>query len=56
MPQLPFDPAQLSTAFPDVIAAVGIALVLAIVTFRRPPAPSIQEALAAMAERDESDS
>ena len=34
MPQLPFDPAQLSTAFPDVIAAIGLALVLAIVTFK----------------------
>jgi hypothetical protein len=56
MPQLPFDPTQLSTAFPDVILAVGIALVLAIVTFKPPAAPTIQEALAKMAEGDESNS
>ncbi len=55
MPELTFDPALLSTALPDVIAAIGIALVLAIVTFRPPRAPSVQEALAAMAEDHDSD-
>ena len=50
MPALPFDPVQLAPALPDVIAAIALAFVLAVVTFRPPKAPSMPEAPAAMAQ------
>ena len=48
MPALPFNPADLSTALPDVIWALVIALILAIVTSRPPKPPSVDDALASI--------
>jgi hypothetical protein len=48
MPALPFDPTDLAAALPDVLWAVGIAFILAVVTFKPPKPPSIEEAMAAM--------
>ena len=55
MPALPFDPAELATALPDVAWAVGIALVLAFVTFKAPKpkeTATVEEALSAMGASD----
>ena len=47
---LPFtiDPTQLAPVLPDVVVAIVLAFVLAVVTFRPPKAPSMEEAMAAM--------
>ena len=47
---IPFNPAELATALPDVIAAIGIAFVLAFVTFkpRSAPAPTPEDAIQAL--------
>jgi hypothetical protein len=48
MPALPFDPVDLAPVFPDVLWAIGIAFVLAFVTFRPPKPPTVEEAMAVM--------
>lgn len=48
MPSIPFDPTDLASALPDVVAAIGIALVLAIITFKPRRASTTEEALEAM--------
>lgn len=51
MPALPFDPVDLAPALPDVAWAIGIAFILAVVTFRPPkptPPPSMEDAIASM--------
>ena len=45
---IPFDLADLATALPDVIAAIGVAFVLAFITFKSRPAPTMADALEAM--------
>jgi hypothetical protein len=55
MPALPFDPADLATALPDVAWAVGIAFILALVTFKAPrpeDPPTMEDALSAMGASD----
>lgn len=47
---IPFDPTQLTTALPDVIAAIGVAFVLAVITFKPPRAPTMEEAMTTMTE------
>lgn len=48
MPALPFNPADLSTVLPDVLWAIGIAFILAVVTSRPPKPPTVDDALTAM--------
>lgn len=48
MPALPFNPVDLAPVFPDVLWAVGIALILAVVTSRPPKPLSPEETLLAM--------
>jgi len=55
MPALPFDPTELATALPDVAWAVGIAFILAVVTFKAPKPqdpPTVEDALSAMGASD----
>jgi hypothetical protein len=57
MPSLPFNPADLAPVFPDVAWAVGIAFVLAFVTFRPPQPkapPSIEDAVTVITDAGES--
>ncbi len=51
MPALPFDPVDLAPALPDVAWAIGIAFILAVVTYRPPkpaPPPTMDDAIASM--------
>jgi len=48
MPALPFAPTDLAPVFPDVAWAIGIAFVLAVVTFRPPKPPTVEELMAQM--------
>ena len=41
---LPFDPVELAPALPDVIAAIGIAFVFAVITFKTRSAGPASEA------------
>lgn len=45
---IPFEPSELAPALPDVIVAIGIALVFAIITFKPRPAATAEEALEAI--------
>lgn len=47
---MPFDPAELAPALPDVIAAIGIAFVFAVITFKARSAspPSVDETVTAI--------
>lgn len=55
MPALPFNPVDLAPVFPDVAWAIGIAFILALVTFRPPKAPSMEDAIAVMTETQDVD-
>lgn len=55
MPALPFNPVDLAPVFPDVAWAIGIAFILAVVTFRPPKPPSVEDAMAAMEVTDVTD-
>ena len=48
MPTLPFDPVELAPAFPDVLWAVGIAFILALVTHRPQRGGVIEEGIASI--------
>jgi hypothetical protein len=45
---VPFDPAELAPALPDVIVAIGVAFIFAAVTFKARPAASAEETLEAI--------
>ena len=49
----PFDPTELAPALPDVIAAIGVAFVLAIITFKPRRASATETALEAMKAAEE---
>lgn len=45
---IPFNPAELASALPDVVAAIGIAFVFAIITFKPRTGTAAEDALEAM--------